>query len=160
MRSLAFAMGASIFLVIALLFPFMSMKAGGFENSMTLPQSALELYYNGRTALALLVAAFIILVPAVLLCSILAVLVPLIRGRNAPWLVPAGRAIFALSPWSMVEVFVIGVIVSLVKLAAMATIVLGISFWSYVAFSLSLTATLSSLSRMYVWNAIEQVSSG
>ena len=56
--------------------------------------------------------------------------------------------------------FVIGVIVSLVKLAAMATIVLGISFWSYVAFSLSLTAALSSLDRFYVWSAVEQVSSG
>jgi paraquat-inducible protein A len=159
-RSLAFAMGAAVFLVIGCMFPLMSMKAGGFENAMTLPQSALELYYNGRTTLALLVAAFIILVPAVLLGSILALLVPLTRGRNAPWLVPAGRLIFTLSPWSMVEVFVIGVIVSLVKLAAMATIVLGISFWSYVAFSLSLTAALSSLDRFYVWGAVEQVSSG
>jgi paraquat-inducible protein A len=159
MRSLAFAMGAAVFLVIGCMFPFMSMKAGGFENSMTLPQTALELYNNGRTTLALLVAGFILLVPAVLLGSILVLLVPLIRGRNAPWLVPAGRLIFTLSPWSMVEVFVIGVIVSLVKLAAMATIVLGISFWSYVAFSLSLTAALSSLDRSYVWGAVEQVSS-
>lgn len=159
MRSLAFAMGAAVFLVIACMFPFMSMKAGGFENAMTLPQTALELYYNGRTALALLVAGFILLVPAAVLGSILVLLVPLIRGRNAPWLVPAGRLIFSLSPWSMVEVFVIGVIVSLVKLAAMATIVLGISFWSYVAFSLSLTAALSSLDRSYVWGAVEQVSS-
>ena len=37
-------------------------------------------------------------------------------------LVPGARMIFGLTSWSMVEVFVIGVIVSLVKLASMATI--------------------------------------
>jgi paraquat-inducible protein A len=105
-----------------------------------------------------LVLGFILLVPTVILAAVLALLAPLVRGRNAPWLVPAGRLIFSLSSWSMVEVFVIGVVVSLVKLAAMATIVLGISFWSYAAFGICLTATLGSLDRVYVWDAIERVS--
>ena len=47
---------------------------------------------------------------------------------------------------------------SLVKLAAMADIGLGVSFWSYAAFTLFFTAMGSSLDRMYVWDAIEQVS--
>ncbi len=149
-----------MFLAAALAFPFLSMKAGGLENAMTLPQSALELYRNGRQLLGALVLGFIIVVPAVMIGAMLALLVPILRGLHAAWLVPAGRLVFALAPWSMAEVFIIGVIVSLVKLAAMATIVLGISFWSYVAFSLSLTAALSSLDRFYVWGAVEQVSSG
>ena len=70
---------------------------------------------------------------------------------------PVGRFIFGVSAWSMVEVFVIGVIVSLVKLASMASVVLGISFWAYALFALSLTATLSSLDRAFVWDAIERV---
>jgi paraquat-inducible protein A len=159
-RSLAFALAASALLAAACAFPFLSMKAGGLENAMTLPESALELYRNGRELLALLVLAFIMLVPALLLGALLALLVPLVRGRSAPWLVPAGRLVFALGPWSMVEVFVIGVIVSLVKLGAMATIVLGISFWSYAAFAVCLIAALSSLDRAYLWDAIEGASGG
>ena len=149
-----------MFLAIALAFPFLSMKAGGLENVMTLPQSALDLYRHGRQILGVLVLGFIIVLPAVMIGAVLAILVPLVRRQHAAWLVPAGRLVFALAPWSMAEVFVIGVIVSLVKLASMADIILGISFWSYVAFSICFTAAISSLDRMYVWDAVEQVTSG
>jgi paraquat-inducible protein A len=72
--------------------------------------------------------------------------------------VAAGRLVFTLEPWSMAEVFVIGAIVSLVKIAAMAGVVLGLSFWAYIAFCVCFTAALSSLDRAYVWDAIERVS--
>jgi paraquat-inducible protein A len=85
--------------------------------------------------------------------ALLALLTPLVRGRNAPWLVPAGRLVFTLEPWSMAEA-----IVSLVKIAAMAGVVLGLSFWAYIAFCVCFTAALSSLDRAYVWDAIERVS--
>ncbi len=157
-RSLAFTLAASVFLMAACMFPFLSMKAGGFENAITLFESTLEIYENGQPVVAVIVGAFILVIPAAVLLGMLALLVPLFQGRNAPWLVASGRLVFGLSPWSMVEVFVIGVIVSLVKLASMATMVLGISFWSYVAFSICMTAAVSSLDRMYVWDSIERVS--
>jgi paraquat-inducible protein A len=156
-RPLNFAVASVIFLMAALSFPFLSMKAGGLENQMTLIQTARELYDEGQTAVAALVFSFILLIPSILLSLVLALLVPLVRGRNAPWLVATGRAIFTLSSWTMVEVFVIGVIVSLVKLMKMASISLGISFWSYVVFGICLTATLSSLDRAFVWKQIERV---
>ena len=156
---LAFALSAVVFLVLSCVFPFLSMKVGGSENSMTLAQSAIEIWRHGHQVVAALVLAFIVLVPGRMLAALLALLVPLARGRNAPWLVPAGRLAFFLGPWGMAEVFVIGVIVSLVKLMQMATIILGPSFWSYVAFSICLTAALSRLDRAYVWDAIEMKSS-
>ncbi len=57
----------------------------------------------------------------------------------------------------MVEVFTIGVIVSLVKIAAMATVVLGISFWAYVAFSILFTFAVASLDRFQCWEMIEKL---
>ena len=82
-------------------------------------------------------------------------LVPVRRGRSVPWLVPAGRFLFWLSPWSMAEVFIIGVLVSLVKIAAMASVVVGLSFWAYVGFAVCFTASLSSLDRLQMWREIE-----
>ena len=70
----------------------------------------------------------------------------------------AGKLLFFLSPWGMSEVFVIGVIVSLVKLHHMAHVVLGVSFWAYVAFTLCFTAAMSSLDRFEVWEEIERCS--
>jgi len=160
LRSFAFCLSAVVLLGLAVSFPFLSMKVGGMKNVMTLPQSALELYRHGMVVLSFLVAASILLIPTAILVLVLALVGQIMRGRPAPWLAPVARVIFGLGTWSMVEVFVIGVIVSLVKLASMADVVLEISFWSYAAFGICLTATLSSLDRDYIWREIERTQAG
>jgi paraquat-inducible protein A len=155
-RSLAFAIAAGVLLVMALCFPFLSLKASGLESMMTLPTAALEIYRGGYGEMAVLVLGFIVVVPAAMISILYALLGSLLRGRGGPWLVPAGRTLFWLTPWSMAEVFVIGVIVSLIKIGHMATVVIGVSFWSYVAFSVCFTAAMSSLDRLTVWDEIER----
>ena len=154
-RSLAFALAAVVLLIMANAFPFLSLHAKGLEKVMTLPQSAVELYREGYPVIAVLVLGPIVGIPAVMLAAIVSLLVPLRRRHGAPWLVPAGRLVFALAPWAMVEVFLIGVLVSLVKIGAMATVLLGVSFWAYVAFVICFTATLSGLDRFQTWREIE-----
>lgn len=156
-RPLAFGMAALVLLAASLAFPFLSLQVGGFENVMTLPQSALELWRQGLRIVPVLVLAFILLIPGLLLGAVVALLVPLVRDRDAPWLVPTGRLIFGMQGWSMVEVFVIGVLVSLVKIGAMATVFLGISFWAYVVFAICFIATLTNLDRVQLWERIEEL---
>lgn len=155
-RALAFALAAAVLLALANAFPFLAFKAKGLESVMTLPSTAVALYGDGYAALAVLVLGLIVGIPALMLGTIVALVVPLLGGRGAPWLVPAGRLLSVLSSWSMVDVFLIGVIVSLVKIGQMATVVLGISFWSYVGFGLCFVATLSNLDRLELWREIER----
>ena len=54
----------------------------------------------------------------------------------------------------MAEVFIISVIVSLVKIAAMAEVELGIAFWSYILFTVCITAALAYTDRYYLWRMI------
>lgn len=157
-RSLAFALASAVLLALALSFPFLSLQASGLEQVMTLPRSAWELWQGGYPPIAVLVMGPIIAIPAMMIATLVALLVPLSRGMPASWLVPAGRLLFFLNPWSMVEVFVIGVIVSLVKIGSMATVILGISFWAYVAFALCFTAALTNLDRFQLWQRIEELS--
>jgi paraquat-inducible protein A len=154
-RSLAFALAAAMLLLASNLFPFLSLRASGLEQVMTLPRSAYELYLDGYLTIAILVMGPIIGIPALMLGTLVALLVPLKQERPAPWLVPAARFLFFLNPWSMVEVFVIGVLVSLVKIGAMATVILGISFWSYAIFALCFIASLTNLDRVFLWRRIE-----
>jgi paraquat-inducible protein A len=154
-RSLAFALAAGVLLVAANAFPFMQLKAQGLEQVMTLPGTAIALYREGYAALGVLVLGPIVAIPGLMIVTLVALLLRIRSGRPASWLVPAGRFFFLLGPWSMVEVFVIGVLVSLVKIAAMASVVLGISFWAYVGFAICLTASLSSLDRLEIWRGIE-----
>jgi len=154
-KSLAFALAAAMLLLAANLFPFLSLQASGLEQVMTLPGSAVELYRGGYTTIAVLVMGPIVGIPALIVATATALLIPLRRGRATPWLVPAGKLLSFLGPWSMVEVFVIGVLVSLVKIGAMATVVMGISFWAYVAFAICFTLMITSLDRVQLWRDIE-----
>ena len=154
---ISYALAALIFMVAAGAFPFLSFSASGLESVMTLRQTPGSLYAYGMPELAFVVAAFIIIIPSVILLLVLAVCVPLEMGYPAPWLKLATRLIFTLQNWAMVEVFIIGVIVSLVKIAAMATVGLGISFWAYVAFSICFTLTIAHLDRFQCWQELEEL---
>ncbi len=47
--------------------------------------------------------------------------------------------------------------VSLVKLASLADVELGLSFWAYAAFSISFTLALTTLDRFQCWREIEEM---
>ncbi|MNT72506.1 Paraquat-inducible protein A [compost metagenome] len=49
----------------------------------------------------------------------------------------------SLRPWGMIEVFLLGVLVAIVKLSSMATVVPGPALWAFVALTVTLTAVLS-----------------
>ncbi len=154
-RSAAFAMAALIFLLLANLYPFLSFEASGREQVMTLLQSAQELYKTGSQVLSFFVLAFIIIFPGLILISQLLVLIPIVLKKRPVigcrlW----ARFIFTLGPWSMAEVFILGVLASLTKIASMATIVLGLSFWAYVAFALCFLIAVTRLDRYQFWRII------
>lgn len=154
-RALAFALAALALLIVANLFPFLSFRASGLEQVMTLPQSAGVLYEQGNAVLAAFVFIFVTLAPALLTLCLVILLVPLVSGRQVNGLPRLGRAISLIATWSMVEVFLVGVLVSFIKIAAMATVVFGMSFWAFVGFAICLTAAHASLDRHQLWSAIE-----
>lgn len=156
-RMQAYAVCALICLVIACTHPFLSFKSGGLESIMTLPSAIEQLYKEGMWDLALLVASFIIIIPALILLLLLSLGAALSHGWRAHWPKDIGKLIFHLKSWSMVEVFLIGVIVSLIKIAHMATVVIGASFWAYAAFTIFFTLALSSLDTHRTWKRIEEL---
>lgn len=158
-RVIAFAVAGLILLILANSYSFLSFAASGLESVMTLRETPGALWDNGLYPIAIMVAAFIIVIPGVVLVLLLVLCIPLNNGRHRPWLAPVARSIYVSYNWSMVEVFIIGVIVSLVKISSMATVVLGISFWAYAAFTICFTMAISSLDRFQCWQKIEALAS-
>jgi paraquat-inducible protein A len=78
-RPLAFALGASVLLAVANAFPFLALEAKGLEQVMTLPRTALELYRDGHGTLTVLVLGPIVVIPALMLGTLVALLVPIRR---------------------------------------------------------------------------------
>ncbi|WP_352255856.1 paraquat-inducible protein A, partial [Pseudoalteromonas sp. 19-MNA-CIBAN-0066] len=63
----------------------------------------------------------------------------------------------ALEPWIMSEIFLIGVLVSMVKIMSLADISFGTSFWAYVGFVILYIAALVHLNRPRLWAQIKPV---
>lgn len=155
-RAWSFGVAALVVLAIAFAFPFLSISATGVTNAMTLVQTVLYLAQYGAEAIAVLVSIFVILVPLVMLIFMVVLATALRAGRFHPLLMAPTRWLYHLNAWSMVEVFAIGVIVSLVKLAAMAEVTLGPSFWAYLAFTVLFLLAFSAMDRLSVWRDIER----
>ena len=152
---LAFASAGLIFLLLANSYSFLSFSSTGLESVMTLRETPAALWANGMPGVAMLVTAFIIVIPAGVLLLLIALSITIMQDRYHPLLAPIAKSVFVAQNWSMVEVFIIGVIVSLVKIAAMATVVVGASFWAYAAFAICFTAAVANLDRYQCWERIE-----
>jgi paraquat-inducible protein A len=160
LRIVAFASAGLIFLVLANMYSFLSFSSSGIESVITLRETPGALWANDMPGIALLVAAFIILIPAAILILLVALCIPLNQGLYHAWLRPIAKSVFLAQTWSMVEVFIIGVIVALVKIAAMATVVVGTSFWAYAAFAICFTGAVANLDRYQCWQRIEALGAG
>lgn len=154
-RPAAYAIAALVLLPPALLLPFLQLSRSGVESAIRLPDAVVSLAEFGAPGIGVLVALFVIVVPALMLVMVLALVTLLQRDGDRRTMTRLAKALFRLHQWNMAEVFAIGVIVSLVKLAAMATIVLGTAFWSYLGFGVFFIATMANLDSFSVWYRID-----
>lgn len=156
-RTLAYSVAALVLLVMASSYSFLSFSLSGLENQITLGQTPATLWEYGMPEAAIIVGAFILVIPGAILVLMLGLSFFVLHERHEPWLITLAKGVFIMRNWAMVEVFIIGVIVSLVKIASMATVSLGISFWAYVGFSICFTLAVASLDRYQCWQHLERL---
>ncbi len=154
-RATALVFAAAFFFILANAFPFLTLQADYRESDMVLAGAVSGLQAEGFPALATMVAVFILAAPGVLIGTLGYVLVPLLRERRLPWALHLCRAIHEARRWNMVEVFLLGVLVSLLKLGKLATLTLGTSFWAFVALIICLTAALAAIDHAELWEKLE-----
>jgi paraquat-inducible protein A len=141
-RIIALATTSLIFLFASLPFEFLSFSASGQYQSIDVLGSLWILVEKDYGLLALVQAVAVLILPAFVLISLLYLLVPLslgIRPKKTDFIL---KTLFKLLPWTMAEIFLIGVLVSLIKIVSMADIGLGLSFYAYLFFTIFMTITL------------------
>ncbi|PCF94946.1 paraquat-inducible protein A [Vreelandella nigrificans] len=154
-RSMALAISALIALLVAVSFPFVSFSIGGVGNRIELSQTATTLIAFHQPVVAIAVIMTIIVLPAVYLIGVIWLQYGLLSGRHMSFSRDIARSLAHLTPWMMADVFIIGALVSLIKIAGMAQIELGISFWSFCIFAVLLLMTTQSLDADWMWFSLE-----
>jgi len=143
-RILPLTIACLVLFAIANIFPIVAIEINGAGSRTTLLGAVATLATDGRSLVAVLVLLTTFLFPLVQLTVLLHLLLPS-SDRHGP---PAGfdwllRSIQSLRPWGMIEVFLLGVLVAIVKLAGMATIVPGPALWAFILLTPLLTSVLS-----------------
>ncbi len=155
--TLVFSLTAMIFFFMANVFPFMTFKYEGRVQESVLFSGVRELFVQDMWAVALLVFLVSVVIPLLKIVGMLYVLVPLKLNRR-PWSAPRiFRVVETLHPWAMVDVYMLGVIVAMVKLNDFATIVPGAALYSFAALLIAMAAAGAALDPHDVWERLDVV---
>ena len=155
-RALALTLAALLLFIVALSFPFLAMKSGGFVQETKLLTGIHELWRQELYGLALLVLITCVLVPLAQMAALLYTLVPLKSNRPVPGAIRVFRLLQHVAPWGMLEIFMLGILVALVKLGKMATIVPGISVFAFGLLVLVMAAAISALDPPLLWERLDR----
>jgi paraquat-inducible protein A len=153
-RTLAFALGAAVLFVIANAFPIVGMTIEGRSNTVSLPGALVALWNQDMQLVAGLVGLTTLLAPCLVLATLLYLLTPLRFGRLPPGVPLILRTLDAIQPWGLVEVFMLGLLVSLVKLEMYARVVPGVALWAFGALLLVFTAMAAAFDPRSIWARI------
>lgn len=153
-QALALAFSGLVLLLCATAWPFLGFATSGQVESMTLLDSATSLFAYNQPVLGSIVFVLIFAGPVLLLFWLIVLLLLLHYRLPVPWLPYIARGVHFLHSWNMVEVFLIGTLVSVVKISSMATIQLGFAFWAFIGFTLCTIASVAMLDRVRMWRDI------
>ena len=156
-RTLAFAVAAAITLIVANTTPLMGISVVGRHVSTTILGGVLEMWLQGQEITALLVAFCAIVAPTVYIGLMLVILLAVRRSPAPSWAGFLMRMLDLSQPWGMAEVMMLGILVALIKIAEMATLVLGVGIFAVGALIILIAAMMASFDRDEVWTRIRWV---
>jgi paraquat-inducible protein A len=155
-KTLSLVVAGLILMVIINVYPLISMVMEGRPQDATLISGVRELVDQGLPAVALVVLVTSLVGPLLELVGLLYILLPLVVLGRRPWrLAWVFRWVRRLEPWSMLEVFMLGILISATKLADDAEVIPGIALYALFALVFVMAAISTVLDPEAVWARLE-----
>ena len=143
--------------VVANVFPIFSIEVQGSTTGINLLGAVTSLWDQEMQTISLVVLITTIIVPALELVSMGYLLLPLKFLYAPPGHTLLLRLMRMVRPWGMIEVFMLGVLVSLVKLTSSFKVIPGVALWSFGVLTLLLAAAAASFSSRDVWARLDKI---
>jgi paraquat-inducible protein A len=153
---IACGMAAGLFYMFALVAPFLEISAYGRFQIANLSTGPFALDAQGFRLVGLLVLAVSIIFPGVKLAILLVSLLGL-RHRLLPraWLRRIFRLYAPISPWAMIDVYLLGFLVAYTRLSAMAEVHLDYALYALIGFMVCMALADARLDHEAVWRALD-----
>lgn len=153
--SLALVSTGLILFVMTNAFPLIALRAQGITQELTIWKATAAFWEQGYYWLSALLAFNLIIFPLFELVGLLWIFLT-IRYHWQPQLaIQIFRWLNEVKPWGMLEVFMLGLLVALVKLGDLAVLVIGPAFWSFIFLVLAMAASSAYLDSFTIWQALK-----
>lgn len=157
-RSLALVVTALLLYIPANFLPIMHLSLMGRMSHETVWSGVLSLYYSDMAGLAIIVFLCSMAVPLLKLLCQLAVLLTIATGWFKGYGLWWYRSYHHLKEWGMLEVYLLGILVSIIKLASMAELGLGSGLLCFIALFLVQVWLEVVMSPEQIWQALSESS--
>lgn len=151
-RTLALTVTALALFGIGLSFPILSLELQGERTDATLIKAVEALSLHGMPILAALVFFTAFLMPLARLAALGWLLIPLTHGLRARHCAPALRLLRFARHWGMVDVFMLGVLVAMVKLDYLANVETGPALWAFAALMMVMALIEATFGSHRLWS--------
>ncbi len=153
-RSTALSVAALIAFLLANVEPLLGVSVAGRTSTTTILGGVQAMWMQGEMITAVVVALFVVVAPALDILFMLAVLLAARRPPAPRWVGDLLRWTELSGVWSMVGVMMLGILVSLVKIASLATVEPGIGIFAVGALVFLLAAMSASFEPREIWERV------
>jgi paraquat-inducible protein A len=155
-RVLALELAALVLFAVANVALFLHVSLEGHAQANRIYSGVEDLVHFDFRSLALLIFFTTMLAPLLKMLAVLYSVVAALWRKHFPGVAAAMRAAEVLSTWSMLEVYLLALIVAVVKLSMMATVQLELGSYAFVALILVSAAADSALEPDAVWSRLRR----
>jgi paraquat-inducible protein A len=154
-KPLALVMASLMIFIVANVHPIMTLDILGVKLNTTITGAAYVFMMSGSPELAAIVWLPSVLLPGLILLGLFYVLFSIRFQKNWRYTKPVLVWISRLLPWGMMDVFLLGILVSLVKLVGLADVVVDMGFYAFFLLVVLYAATIASLEPHTLWEALK-----
>ncbi|WP_081723313.1 paraquat-inducible protein A [Paraburkholderia mimosarum] len=142
-RICAVTVAALVTFLIAQSFPIIELDANGITTESSLFGALIVLWHEDMEIVAVMVFCATTLFPLTEMVALLYVLLPVRRGFIPPGFNLVLRAILFVRPWGMLEVFMLGVLITIVKMVSLARVIPETALFAFGALTLMFTVVVT-----------------
>lgn len=155
-RSFHWSLAGLIFMLPAILLPIMGVTLAGQYHQASLFDCVIVLISRGFYMIACLVFLFAIAIPVVRLAGALYISYCFKYNRLKPSLLNFFRAYHHLDHWAMLNVFMLGIVVSMYKLIDDTELTVSLGTFAFVFWLICSTMSALALDQDYIWDKLER----
>lgn len=153
-KPLIYSLVALFLFICTELIPFIEVNCSGVSVIMNIRETVTSLYEDDFKVMSAFVYIFMQVIPLFCLISIIIVNFSFLLKKQNALQRFLSHNFFIFKNWSMVDVFLIGILVSLIKLYSMVNVTLLGGFICFCLFSFFYINAVNSQKKYFVWNKL------